>query len=449
MQYKRNVLETIGHTPLIRLNRVTEGAKATILAKVESLNPGGSVKDRIGLALIEQAERQGLLQPGGTVIEATAGNTGVGLALAAAIKGYRCIFVLPDKMSRDKIDLLKAYGAEVVITPTSVPPDSLESYNGVADRLAREIPGAFRPNQFGNLANPEAHYRTTGPEIWADTDGTIDVFVAGMGTGGTISGVGRYLKEMKPEVLVVGADPAGSILSGDAPRSYKVEGIGEDFVPYTFDRRVVDDFVRVTDQESFAMARRLAREEGLLAGGSSGTAVAAALKYAMRFEREKLVVVLLPDTGRNYLSKFYADDWMAGNGFAMDLPKILPTVGDLALRPLKHLKPESSIDQVLEVIGQDGLGEIPVIDGDEVVGRLTTAMVMKALHDGLDPSSASVAAVMGRPLPVLEHDTPVEEAYRVFLSQPGTIVVANGGKPAGLLLRENLIAYWLKERCSA
>ena len=310
-----NILEAVGRTPLVRLNKIARGIKSTIYVKPEMLNPGGSVKDRIGIAMMEDAEREGKLKPGGTIVEATAGNTGVGLALVAAIKGYRCIFVMPDKMSQDKINLLRAYGAEVVITPTSVPPDSPESYNGVADRLAREIPGAFRPNQFENPNNPRAHYLTTGPEIWEDSGGKVEVFVAGMGTGGTISGTGQFLKEKNPNITIVGADPEGSILSGDTPKSYKVEGIGEDFIPKTFNRQLVDEMVRVTDEESFLMARRLAREEGLLAGGSSGTALAAALKFAQRLDRPKYIVVLLPDTGRNYIDKIFSDRWMMENGF--------------------------------------------------------------------------------------------------------------------------------------
>src|ERR1700677_1161766 len=293
----QSVLDTIGRTPLIPLHRLGEGVPAQVLVKLESLNPGGSIKDRVGVAMVEEAEHRGWLQPGGTIIEATAGNTGVGLALAASVKGYRCIFVLPDKMSGEKIRLLKAYGAEIVITPTSVPPDSPESYNGVADRLTREIPGAWRPNQFANLSNPEAHYRTTGPEIWDETRGQVTAFVAGAGTGGTLSGVSRYLKERNPAVRVIGADPEGSVLSGDSPRPWKVEGIGEDFLPHTLNGQAVDEWVRGGDAGWFATARALARSEGMLVGGSSGTAVAAALRYARRLGPGDLVVALCPDTG--------------------------------------------------------------------------------------------------------------------------------------------------------
>src|ERR1700677_4151709 len=306
---QETILNSVGKTPLVRLRRVTEGLTASGYAKVESQNPGGSVKDRVAQSMVNEAERRGWLRPGGTIIEATAGNTGVGLAMMAAVKGYRCIFVLPDKMSSEKIALLRAYGAETVITPTNVPPDSPDSYNGVADRLTREIPGAWRPNQFTNLSNPEIHYRTTGHEIWEQTEGKVTVFVAGVGTGGTISGVARYLKEQNPEVKIVAADPEGSVLSGGTPKAWKVEGIGEDFVPKTFNSQLVDDWVRVSDTESFHTAKALARREGLLVGGSSGTATAAALRYARRLSSEHLIVVLCADTGRNYLSKFFDDQW--------------------------------------------------------------------------------------------------------------------------------------------
>ena len=313
---KDNILQAIGGTPLVRLNRVGAGLPAEFYAKVEYLNPGGSVKDRIALRMLEEAERAGLIKPGvTTIVEATAGNTGAGLALAAAVKGYKMVFVLPDKMSADKVSLLKAYGAETVITKTNVAPDSPESYNGVADRLAKEIPGAWRPGQFTNRENPKAHYLSTGPEIWEDTGGKVSVFVAGAGTTGTLSGTGRYLKDKNPGVRIVGADPEGSILSGDTPKSYKVEGIGEDFFPEIYDRSVVDEWFRVSDKESFALARRLAREEGLLVGGSSGTAMAAALRHAEKYRRKEIIVVLFPDTGRNYLSKVFSDDWMKENGF--------------------------------------------------------------------------------------------------------------------------------------
>lgn len=315
MKTYESILETIGHTPLVMLSRLTRGLEVTLLAKVEALNPGGSIKDRTALAMIEAAERQGALRPGGLILESTAGNTGVGLAQAAAVKGYRCHFVLPDKMSADKVALLKAYGAEVTIVPTNVAPDDPRSYRMTAARLAREIPGAWWADQFTNAANPSAHVASTGPEIWEDTDGRLDVFVAGIGTGGTLSGTARYLKSRKPSLRVIGADPEGSILSGDTPKPYLVEGIGEDFIPVTFSPELVDAYERIPDAESFAVARRLAREEGILAGGSSGTALAAALRIAHTAAPGTVIVALLPDTGRNYLSRCFDDAWMESKGF--------------------------------------------------------------------------------------------------------------------------------------
>jgi cystathionine beta-synthase len=321
MEIHKTILDVIGNTPLVQLNKVSRGLKPTILAKLENLNPGGSVKDRIGVAMVEQAELKGLLTPGGTIIEPTSGNTGVGLAMVASVKGYKMIFVMPDKMSEEKRSLLRAYGAKVIVTPTNVTLDSPEHYIRVAERLARETPNSFMPNQYENRSNPEAHYRTTGPEIWRQTGGRIDVFVCGMGTGGTITGIGRFLKEKKKSLKVVGADPEGSIFysrfhgHNEEPHQYKVEGIGEDFMPGTMDMSIVDDVIQVSDRDAFRMARRLAREEGILVGGSGGTAVHAALKVGEDLAEDKTIVTLLPDTGRNYLSKLFSDQWMREQGF--------------------------------------------------------------------------------------------------------------------------------------
>src|SRR5881397_1470878 len=314
-----SVLELVGRTPIVRLDRISRDVPGTILAKLEYLNPGGSLKDRIGMAMIEAAERDGLLKPGGTIVEPTSGNTGVGLAIAAAIKGYRCIFVMPDKMSQEKISTLRAYGAEVVITPTAVEPDSPESYYSVSSRLAEEIPGGFKPDQYSNMANPQAHYEVTGPEIWEQTGGELDAIVISVGTGGTISGVGRYFKEHGPKVLIVGADPEGSVYTAQDERDvhpYLVEGIGKDTWPKTMDPSVVDEWVRVSDRDSFLVARQLAREEGLLVGGSGGTTVWAALELAKRFGPDATILSMIPDSGRSYMSKFYDENWMLEHGFA-------------------------------------------------------------------------------------------------------------------------------------
>ena len=446
------ILQSVGHTPLVRLRRLVEGLAPTIAAKVEAANPGGSIKDRVAVAMVADAERRGWLRPGGTIIEATAGNTGVGLAMVAAVKGYRCMFVLPDKMSSEKISLLKAYGAEVVITPTNVPPDSPDSYNGVADRLAREVPGAWRPNQFTNLSNPEVHYLTTGPEIWEQSEGKVTVLVGGIGTGGTISGVGRYLKERNPEVKVVGADPEGSVLSGGAPAGWKVEGIGEDFVPKTFDSRYVDDWVRVGDAESFHTAREMARREGILVGGSCGTALAAALRYSQRLTANDFVVVICPDTGRNYLSKMYDDAWLAANKLQW-VPDVAHTVGDLLKkrgeRPLFTIRPDGTAADAIDMMQTSGISQLPVLDGGKPVGSVQEVTLARVLHDHRDPAAVPVGEIMARPLPQLDVGTHLDEAYRLLLSGNTGILATLDGQVVGIVTRIDLINYWSPERTAS
>jgi len=446
-----NILQAVGGTPLVRLHKITREVKSPVYVKPEMLNPGGSVKDRIGIAMVAAAEREGKLKPGGTIIEATAGNTGAGLALVAAIKGYRCIFVLPDKMSQEKINLLRAYGAEIVITPTSVPADSPESYNGTADRLAREIPNSFRPNQFENPNNPRAHYLTTGPEIWEASGGKVEVFVAGMGTGGTISGTAQFLKEKNPNILIVGADPEGSILSGDTPKPYQVEGIGEDFIPKTFDRQLVDEMVRVTDEESFLMARRLAREEGILAGGSSGTALAAALKFAQRLDRPKYIVVLLPDTGRNYINKIYSDPWMIENGFLRENRSTVAHVQDaLAAKkpfpPLIYVSPKDNLIGAISRMQKHNISQLPVIEDNKIVGSINEESVMKLLHDGVNFEEQRIGAVMGQPLPALACESDISEAFRLLLAGAPGIVVIRDGTPQGVITRSDLVSFWTQKQ---
>jgi cystathionine beta-synthase len=446
---QETILQSVGRTPLVRLRRLTEGLKAAVYVKVESLNPGGSVKDRVGVAMINEAERRHWLRPGGTIIEATAGNTGVGLAMVAAVKGYRCIFVLPDKMSSEKILLLKAYGAEVVITPTNVPPDSPESYNGVADRLVREIPGAWRPNQFANLANPDVHYRTTGLEIWEQTEGRITAFVAGVGTGGTISGVARYLKEQNPDVVIVGADPEGSVLSGGAPKPWKVEGIGEDFVPKTFNSQMVDDWVRVSDAESFSTARALARREGILVGGSSGTAVAAALRYARRLSGDHLVVALCADTGRNYLSKLFDDEWLAANNLVANVHPA-HSVGDLlrtrGTRNLVTIAPTASAADAIDLLQSAGISQLPVLQDGKPVGSIQEVTLARILHDDRDPAQVPVGEIMARPLPQVDTTVHIDEAYRLLLAGNTGVLAVSDGQVVDIVTRIDLVQYWNQQR---
>ncbi len=448
-QVKNSILEAVGGTPLVRMNRIGQGLRAQLLGKVEYMNPGGSVKDRVAVRMIEEAEREGLLAPGGVIVEATAGNTGVGLALAAAVKGYRCICVLPDKMSEDKISLLRAYGAEVVITPSAVPPDSPESYNSVADRISREIPGAYRPNQFANPNNPRSHYETTGPEIWRDSGGNVDILVAGMGTGGTISGTAKFLKEKNPKLVVVGADPEGSILSGDSPHSYKVEGIGEDFIPRTFDRQIVDEMVRVSDRDSFNTARRLAREEGLLVGGSAGTAMAAALAYARRLTEQKTIVVILPDTGRNYLSKIFSDKWMQENGYWQGSVQTAAAVRDVLdskkeLPAIVSVSPEDTLQSAIDLFHRFKISQLPVLDGKRSVGSLQEATLLALVFDGVNPANQRVGGVMGKPLATVDLATDISEAYRLLLAGSNALIASENGTPRSVITRIDLIDYYIR-----
>jgi cystathionine beta-synthase len=454
MQVLDTFLDAMGDTPLVRLTKVTRGVRPTVLAKLEMLNPGGSVKDRIGIRMIEAAERDGLLKPGGTIVEPTSGNTGHGLAIAAAIRGYKCIFVMPDKMSQEKVALLRAYGAEVVITPTAVAPESPESYYRVADRLTEEIPGAFQPNQYFNPENPKTHYETTGPEIWEQTDGTVGVFVAGVGTGGTITGVGRYLKERNPEVVVVGADPEGSLYSGDQPRPYLTEGIGEDFWPATFDPAVVDRYVRVSDRDAFRTARAVTRQEGILVGGSCGSAVHAALEVAREFDETTTIVVLLPDTGRNYLSKLYSESWMLQYGL-LDRPDVVRVEEVLASKGvgvpgLVTVRAHDKVRQAVDLLQEHSISQAPVVreGGTEVsafVGSIRERELLDRIFRDPDALQADVAEVMAPPIPMVEFDDPVESAF-AELEQQSAVLVTKAGQVLGVLTRSDLLDFLAHRR---
>ena len=448
MEYVESILDLVGNTPLVRLSKVTEGLRPVILAKLEQLNPGGSVKDRIALAMLEDAEQRGLLRPGGTIVEPTSGNTGHGLAMAAAIKGYKMIFVMPDKMSDEKISLLKAYGADVVVCPTNVKRESPQSYYSVADRLERDIRGAYQPNQYFNPRNPEAHYRTTGPEIWDQTDGALDVFVAGMGTGGTISGTGRFLKEQNAAVQIIGADPEGSIFSGPiAP--YKVEGVGEDFWPGTLDREVVDRIVQVTDRESFTTARRLARDEGILTGGSGGLALHAGLQIAAELDPGRIVVILLPDTGRNYLSKLFNDEWMRQNGYLDPISRarvgdVLTTVGD-GIPELVTVEAGMSIGTAIDLMQRYGISQLPVLEdagaGGGVVGSLQERTLLDRLYRDPGVVDTPVSTTMDPPFPSVPRDSPVDHVFEPLLRGEAAVMVVDGDTPIAVVTRSDLLEY--------
>ncbi|HET6214290.1 MAG TPA: cystathionine beta-synthase [Micromonosporaceae bacterium] len=452
MRYHESVVDLIGNTPLVRLRRVTEGVAATVLAKVEYFNPGGSIKDRIALRMVEEAEKAGLLEPGGTIVEPTSGNTGVGLALVAQLRGYRCVFVCPDKVSEDKQNVLRAYGAEVVVCPTAVAPEDPRSYYNVSDRLAAEIPGAWKPNQYTNPNNPLSHYETTGPELWAQTAGRITHFVAGVGTGGTISGTGRFLKEISAgTVRVIGADPEGSVYSGGTGRPYLVEGVGEDFWPETYDRTICDEIIEVSDKDSFEYTRRLAREEGLLVGGSCGMAVVAALEVARRAGPDGVVVVLLPDGGRGYLSKIFNDEWMARYGF-LNTGVDEPTVADvLAGKPgrmpeLVHVHPTETVRDAIDYMREYGVSQLPVLKAEppvvtgEIAGSLAEKDLLDALFTGQAHLHDTIERHMGPPLPMVGGGQPVGEAVALLAKADAAIVLVDG-KPRGVITRQDLLAY--------
>jgi cystathionine beta-synthase len=446
-----SILQTIGDTPLVRLGRIASGVRPQLLAKVEVFNPGGSIKDRIAVALVDAAEREGRLAPGGTIIEPTSGNTGTGLAIIARLKGYRMIAVMPDKMSKEKIDLLRAYGAEVVVAPTDVAPDSPQSYYRVADRLTEEIPGAFQPNQYFNQANPQAHYESTGPELWEQTGGRITHLVCGVGTGGTVTGTARYLRERKPDLVVIGADPEGSIYSGgpENVRPYLVEGVGEDFWPETFDPSVVDRWITVSDRDAFLTTRRLALTEGILTGGSGGLALHAALEVAADLEDpEAMIVVILPDGGRSYLSKIYSDTWMRQYGFLGRMPELL--VGDVLRHKLEAgeipslvtVETHHRVRDAVPLLHEHRVSQLPVVsphDPATIVGAISERGLLK--RTAADPSllDAEIVEVMEPPFPAVSTEDPVREAVELLVGDQQALLVIDRGRPAGIVTRADLL----------
>ncbi|TKK88201.1 cystathionine beta-synthase [Herbidospora galbida] len=452
MRVHDSLIELMGNTPLVRLRKVTAGAPAQVLAKVEYFNPGGSVKDRIALRMVEAAERSGALKPGGTIVEPTSGNTGVGLAIVAQEKGYKCLFVCPDKVANDKIAVLRAYGAEVVVCPTAVSPDHPDSYYSVSDRLAREVPNAWKPDQYSNPENPASHYHSTGPEIWEQTEGRITHFVAGVGTGGTISGTGRYLKEVSDgRVKIIGADPEGSVYSGGTGRPYLVEGVGEDIWPATYDTTICDEIIAVSDRDSFGMTRRLAREEALLVGGSCGMATVAAVRVARNAGPDDVVVVLLPDSGRGYLSKIFNDEWMADYGF-LSTAANEHAVGEVLVRKggvlpqFVHVHPHETVSTAIAIMREYGVSQLPVMKEEppvmaaEVVGSIVERDLLDGLYRGKVHADDPLGDHMSAPLPMVGSGEAVARAIEA-LEKADAAVVLEDGKPAGLVTRQDLLAF--------
>lgn len=451
IQYHETILSTIGRTPLVKINKLSKGYKPLILAKVEFFNPGSSVKDRIGAGIIEEAEREGRLKPGGTIVEATSGNTGLGLAIAAAVKGYKCVFTMPDKMSIEKIQLLRAFGAEVIVTPTAVPHDSPESYTEVAKRVVRETPNSILANQYYNPRNPEAHYNTTGPEVWDQTGGQIDYFVVAIGTGGTITGAGRYLKEKNPHIKVIGIDPKGSVLreyfyTKKYPpvfKTYQVEGIGQDYVPGVLNFEYVDEVIEVTDKESFLMGRRLTREEGLFVGGSAGTAMAGALKVAERLSEKDVMVVLLPDTGERYLSKMYNDDWMRENRYLVPEKITVRYVleGKKGVPNVVAVDPVATVRKALDLIKDHNISQLPVIDKGKSVGSVEESDLMGAVIDNPAQFDAPVSSLMKAPFPNVHIDDAINAAIAYLSKKEPAVLVEEESKIVGVVTRYDVIEY--------